>query len=707
VLPDLLTSTALRQNTGMAEDDGFNYGTVPDLEPEVGGGDEDDDDIALLVQSMMKGPAVASSAGSGAAVAQQMPGGHPGAAGPQAISSSLPTVADDFIRNFLIRCGMRRSLDAFNTEWYELKAKGMLPDDETSIGGPGGMMAVPDIYAQHERLSDAVARLRLELAHAQEVATKAQSQWEKLRRERDFHRMHHKRVAQEKNRLIGDMKRLKAHFESFDPTLKELRARYEGAMRDKMLLKVERDKLAAKVNGLEAQVQALEERQQGGGGGAVVESTPSPAVAGGAAKKGASRTTSRGPAARGAAGQGGTRRSVSPPQGGTRKGGALGKSGGGYATKAADNHASASDPLPEDMPNPYSGLAFEPAHASSYAAASTIRAHGAAVTGVAFHPTKPVLASVSDDCTWRLWSMPEGELIMTGEGHRAWCADVDFHPYGNHLATSSGDGVVKVWSLGDATCAATLSDHTQTVWSVAWHASGDFLLTASMDHTCRLFDLGSGGASTGRVRQTLRGHVDSVNSVVWQPYSFIAATASGDKTVSLWDTRTALCVQTFYGHGNAVNDVCFNLQGDTLVSCDSDGYVKVFDIRMVVERASAYVGGGAGGSNKASAAANAVSLDRSGACISVACEDGTVRILDASQLVSGVGVPTVGGPPLNLKTLLALRGHEDAAQAVSFDPTSSYLVSGGSDATIRCWSDGGEMPDLKGAGVVTSPPSSP
>lgn len=687
-------------------EDNFNYGAVPDLEPEVQ--DEDDDDIAMLVQSMMKGPAGGSSAGSGGSTSAA-PAGHP--SGPQPMSSSLPTVADDFIRNFLIRCGMRRSLDAFNTEWYELKAKGMLPDDETSAGSA---MAVPDIYAQHERLSDAVARLRLELAHAQEVATKAQSQWEKLRRERDFHRMHHKRVAQEKNRLIGDMKRLKAHFESFDPTLKELRARYEGAMRDKMLLKVERDKLAAKVNGLEAQVQALEDRQQGAGGAAGVsglEGAASPAGPGAASKKAASRT-SRGPVSRSATGMGGAgRRSVSPPQGGagSRKSGGLGKSGaaGGYASKGGDNYASASDPLPEDMPNPYSGLAFEPAHAFSYAAASTIRAHGAAVTGVAFHPTKPVLASVSDDCTWRLWSMPEGELIMTGEGHRAWCADADFHPYGNHLATCSGDGVVKVWDLGNASCAATLSDHTQTVWSVAWHASGDFLLTASMDHTCRLFDLGSGGASTGRVRQTLRGHVDSVNSVVWQPYSFIAATASGDKTVSLWDTRTALCVQTFYGHGNAVNDVCFNLQGDTLVSCDSDGYVKVFDIRMVVERASAYVGGGGSGGNKASAAANAVSLDRSGACIAVACEDGAVRILDASALVSGVTAPTVGGPPLNLKSLLSLRGHEDAAQAVSFDPTSSYLVSGGSDATIRCWSDGGEMPDLRGANTVTSPPSSP
>lgn len=38
---------------------------------------------------------------------------------------------------------------------------------------------------------------------------KAKSTWDKLRKERDFHRMHHRRVVQEKNALLVDMKRLK------------------------------------------------------------------------------------------------------------------------------------------------------------------------------------------------------------------------------------------------------------------------------------------------------------------------------------------------------------------------------------------------------------------------------------------------------------------------------------------------------------------
>lgn len=38
--------------------------------------------------------------------------------------------------------------------------------------------------------------MRMELAAAQEVAARASGTWDKFRKERDYHRMHHKRVAQ-------------------------------------------------------------------------------------------------------------------------------------------------------------------------------------------------------------------------------------------------------------------------------------------------------------------------------------------------------------------------------------------------------------------------------------------------------------------------------------------------------------------------------
>lgn len=68
-----------------------------------------------------------------------------------------------------------------------------------------------------------------------------------MRKERDFHGMHHKRVVQEKSKLIADIKRLKRQYENFDPTLKQLQKKYEMAMKEKMLTKLEKDRLFAKV----------------------------------------------------------------------------------------------------------------------------------------------------------------------------------------------------------------------------------------------------------------------------------------------------------------------------------------------------------------------------------------------------------------------------------------------------------------------------
>jgi hypothetical protein len=161
---------------GGGGDDGYAYEAVPEFgDDDAAGRAADDDDLAAVVNAMLKtdpgllagtlsmggvggGDAATSGRGGGVAAAPAGP--------PRAHTDTLPSVADDFIRNFLIRAGMGRTLDAFNTEWFELQSRGALPADDA--------LGVPDVYAQNAALSDLVARLRAELGHAQEVAAKAQ-----------------------------------------------------------------------------------------------------------------------------------------------------------------------------------------------------------------------------------------------------------------------------------------------------------------------------------------------------------------------------------------------------------------------------------------------------------------------------------------------------------------------------------------------------
>jgi uncharacterized protein (DUF3084 family) len=121
---------------------------------------------------------------------------------------------------------------------------------------PEDLIVVPDVYQQNHQLSLALEKLRSDVNTYNDIAkytysflinSKARSTFDKLRKERDFHKMHHQRVAQEKNKLISDIKRLKKHYEHYEPTLKQLQHKYEVVMKEKMLMKLERDRLNGQV----------------------------------------------------------------------------------------------------------------------------------------------------------------------------------------------------------------------------------------------------------------------------------------------------------------------------------------------------------------------------------------------------------------------------------------------------------------------------
>lgn len=83
--------------------------------------------------------------------------------------------------------------------------------------------------------------------------------------------------------------------------------------------------------------------------------------------------------------------------------------------------------------------------------------------------------------------------------------------------------------------------------------------------------------------------------------------------------KSGLCIQTFYGHLNSVNSVAFSLKGDMLASCDSDGIVKVWDVRMVKGKSQFDAG---------PYSANTVSIDKSGVIIAVASDEGLIKLFN-------------------------------------------------------------------------------
>ena len=166
-----------------------------------------------------------------------------------------PCVIEDFVRNFLLRSNMFRTLEAFQSEWFENFHLNDGPQhDIDRVANEVGLTAshstklVPDVYAKNESLNDKVISYAKDNEKLKAELNRLKEDYQKLAKERDFHRMHHRRVIQDKEKLFNDIRKQKNHYNNYEPTLKDLRRKYESAMKEKMLSNLERDRALAHLN---------------------------------------------------------------------------------------------------------------------------------------------------------------------------------------------------------------------------------------------------------------------------------------------------------------------------------------------------------------------------------------------------------------------------------------------------------------------------
>lgn len=127
-----------------------------------------------------------------------------------------------------------------------------------------------------------------------------------------------------------------------------------------------------------------------------------------------------------------------------------------------------------------------------------IRGHKSAILDFDFSPfNDTILATASDDCTSKIWSIPDGGLkenmtepLCVLDGHLRKVNFALFHPTAeNVIATASADHTVKIWDAGVGGAEkVTLEGHTELVQDLKWSYDGSTLATSSKDKLMRLYD---------------------------------------------------------------------------------------------------------------------------------------------------------------------------------------------------------------------------
>jgi hypothetical protein len=200
----------------------------------IGELDDEDDDLndfnALKQKTAQKqakqGKTVTSSQAQGATIVQF-------ATSPRTVERDV--VIDDFIRNFLTKLKMKKTMNIFQQEWYDLQKKGTFQDL--------GIGLITDIKNKNAKMEQKLDRMTNELKQAKIVAENAKSTWEKLRKERDFHKHHQDRVNNEKVEITSSIKNIKQDHDDMHDQIEEMKKKCMIIVKEKALLKLEKDKL--------------------------------------------------------------------------------------------------------------------------------------------------------------------------------------------------------------------------------------------------------------------------------------------------------------------------------------------------------------------------------------------------------------------------------------------------------------------------------
>ena len=171
--------------------------------------------------------------------------------------------------------------------------------------------------------------------------------------------------------------------------------------------------------------------------------------------------------------------------------------------------------------------------------------HQGAVTGMAFDPVHPRLASCGNDQRAILWTLgngPTGQPTLSQialNGSKGALSAIAFSPSGQSVAAAGADRIIRLWDTpSDSGTGARLErlafrGHTDWVTTIAFHPTANMILSGSVDGHLRTWDL------VARQDDSVQtGHSREVRSLAYDSSGQWLASSGGDGDLIAWPVGT-------------------------------------------------------------------------------------------------------------------------------------------------------------------------
>uniref|UniRef100_A0A672P7B2 Coronin n=1 Tax=Sinocyclocheilus grahami TaxID=75366 RepID=A0A672P7B2_SINGR len=147
-----------------------------------------------------------------------------------------------------------------------------------------------------------------------------------------------------------------------------------------------------------------------------------------------------------------------------------------------------------------------------------------------------IIASSSEDCTVRIWQIPDGglrrnmtEALMILIGHSRRVGLIEWHPTCSGILLSAGyDCKILIWNLEEGVAVKMIDSHPDVILCMSFNTDGSLLATSCKDKKLRIID-----PRSGKVLQEADCKSTRVNRVVFLGNLKRVLTTG----VSRWNTR--------------------------------------------------------------------------------------------------------------------------------------------------------------------------